>query len=479
MTREQRERLKMIGRDGFIREEMTRLGFWPPSAEVEQRAKEAEAQLGVLYHELARLRTDLSAVEKEIAAAEDIPALIAEIRRKRIERVRAERAKKKEERHALRQAKREADAVWREKTVPYLGRGVSTGLNYSGGDPAMVASLGLPALVTAEDVAAAIGITTRELAWLAYHRDASGGDHYSRFTIPKRRKGGVRVISSPKKRLRVAQGWLLVSLLEKLPVHDAAMAFRPGRSVVDNAARHAGQTVVVRVDLKDFFPSIRLPRVKRLFQAFGYNEGVATILALLATETPRVAVTLDGQRRFAAIGPRCLPQGACTSPAITNLLCRRLDARLTGMATASGFIYTRYADDLVFSHPAKEAPVGMMLSLLRRIVEEEKLTVNEDKTTILRPHQRQAVTGLVVNGGVGAKADGTPRVSRRDLRRFRSFLHHCETEGVEAMSQKLGQDALSYASGYLSFVHMSDPDRASKLAAGHAWLTRRTGVPKG
>jgi hypothetical protein len=466
MNAAQKARLLLVGKNQFVREEMTRLGFWPPSPEVAAEAAEAEAQLKVLYDDVVRLQNDLSTVEKEITAAGDIPALIAEIRRKRIERVRGERVRRKEERARQAGERRAADAQWRKTTLPFLGREVSAGLQFAGGDAAKVATLGLPALMSSSDIARAIGITEPELAWLAYHRTATGADHYSRFTIPKR-NGGVRVISSPKRRLRVAQGWLLHAILEKLPVHDAAMAFRPGRSVVDNAARHAGRPVVVKVDLKDFFPSVGWWRVKRLFASFGYNEGVATILALLATETPRIAVVLDGVRRFAAVGDRCLPQGACTSPAITNRLCRRFDARLSGAAASFGFTYSRYADDLVFSHASADAPVGALLTLVRQIVAAEQFVVNEEKTQVLRPSDRQVVTGLVVNAG-----GGEPRVSRGDLRRFRAFLHGCRTNGIDAMSERIGKDAYAYAAGYLSFLHMARPDVAARLAAENPWVTR-------
>jgi hypothetical protein len=465
MNAAQKARLALVGKAQFVREEMTRLGFWPPSPEVAAEAAEAEAQLKILYDDVVRLQNDLSGVEKEISAAGDIPALIAEIRRKRIARVRGERARQKEERARQIAEHRAADASWRKKTLPFLGRDVSAGLQFEGGDPAKVGSLSLPALASASDIAQAIGITEQELAWLAYHRTATGADHYSRFTIPKR-KGGVRVISSPKRRLRIAQGWLLHSLLETLPVHEAAMAFRPGRSVVDNATRHAGRPVIVKVDLKDFFPSVSWRRVKRLFASLGYDEGIATILALLATETPRIAVVLDGVRRFAAVGERCLPQGACTSPAITNLLCRRLDARLSGAAASLGFAYSRYADDMVFSHTSANASVGALLTLVRQIVAAERFVVNEEKTQVLRPSDRQVVTGLVVNAG------GEPRVSRDDLRRFRAFLHGCRTNGLDAMSERIGKDAYSYAAGYLSFLHMARPDIAARIATENPWLTR-------
>jgi hypothetical protein len=460
----QRDRLRRMGREAFVQAEMERLGFWPPSQEVAEEAARAHAQLKTLYAELTRVRTDLAEVNKQIEGVGDLPALLAEVRRKRIERVRAERAVKKEERSSARNAKREADKQWRRITLPFLGREVSAGLRYEGGDETKRNVLGLPALNTAEDVASAIGISTPELAWLAYHRTAAKMDHYNRFTIPKKR-GGVRVISSPKKKLRVAQGWLLVEILDKLPVHDAAMAFRPGRSVVDNAKRHAGKPVIIKLDLEDFFPSVGVKRVKGIFESVGYNEGVATILALIATETPRVSVMLDGEKLWAAVGERALPQGACTSPALTNFLCRKLDARLAGLGAKMGFTYTRYADDLVFSTDDTNALIGPFLALVRQIVTGEGFRENQKKTQILRPHQRQIVTGLVVN-----QDDAGPRVSRNDVRRFRAFLHGCEAKGFEAMTQVVGRDAQSYAKGYLAFLHMARPEVAAKFAEAHPWV---------
>ncbi len=463
MNAEQKNRYRQIGKQAFIREEMTRLGFWPPSPEVAAQAATAEKQLRALYEELAQVQTDLAAVEAKIAEAGDIPKLLQEVRRKRIERVRAERAARREAR-AREQAQKRADAAaWRQKTLPFLGAGVSRGLVYDAGEPEKLAALGLPLLTSASDVAQAIGIEERELAWLTYHRGAASLDHYARFAIPKKR-GGTRVISSPKRRLRVAQGWLLARVLAPLPVHDAAAAFRPGLSVVDNAARHAGRAVVARIDLKDFFPSVTLPRVRRLFRDMGYGGGVATLFALIATEAPRAAVALDGRTRFVALGERSLPQGACTSPALTNLLCRRMDARLAGAAEALGFRYTRYADDLTFSHAEGSAPVGILLALARRIIADVGFVVNEEKTSVLRPQHRQVVTGLVVNEA--------PHVSREDLRRFRAVLHRCETLGVAEVSRQMGRDARAYAGGYLAFLHMVAPAQAERLALKHPWIAR-------
>jgi RNA-directed DNA polymerase len=452
-----RKRIQEIGKAAFTREEMKRLGFWPPDEETAAKAAEAEAQLERLYAELAAGRVELREVEKQIAEAESVEDMIAEIRKRRIERVRAAREVRKAEKAQALEVKRAEEKAWRETTLPYLGRGVSGGLQYAGGDAAKVEASGLPALATASDVAASIGIPEKELGWLTYHRGASAVDHYARFTIPKKR-GGERVISSPKRKLRVAQSWLLRSILTPLEVHPAAMAFRPGRCITDNAKPHVGKAIVVKMDLKDFFPSITFRRVKGFFVKLGYNEGVATLLALIATEAPRVAATLDGVKQFVSIGERQLPQGACTSPALTNLLCRRMDARLTGAAQEYGFTYTRYADDLVFSHAEANGDLGGLLGLVRSVIAKEGFVINEEKTAVMRPQHRQAVTGIVVNE--------TPRVSRRDARRFRAFLHQLEKHGAKTMSEKIGKNALYYASGYLAFLHMVNPEQEAKIRNG-------------
>ncbi len=269
--------------------------------------------------------------------------------------------------------------------------------------------------------------------------------------------------------MRAAQEWIAQNVLAPAPVHKAAWAFRPKISIADNAARHADAAVLVRIDLKDFFPSITFRRIKRTFQKLGYNEGVATIFALLCSESPRVALTLDGQKHFVALTERFLPQGASTSPTLTNILCRDLDARLCGAAQTYNFVYTRYADDLVFSAREEKrvedepSRLGLLLSFIEQIVADEKFEINENKTAIMRPHRRHTVTGLVINqikstaaGSSTLPQSSTPaRVSRRDLPKFRAFLHRYEKLGREAMTVQSGQDALSYTRGYLCFITWS------------------------
>jgi hypothetical protein len=314
----------------------------------------------------------------------------------------------------------------------------------------------LPPLDSPQQLAEALGLTVARLRWLAYHRDAATRLHYRRFVIPKR-GGGERAIWAPLPALKAAQHWILRNVAEKLPVHGAAHGFLPGRSTLTNAAAHTGARVVVKMDVKDFFPTVTLKRVKGIFRKAGYREQVATLLALLCTEAPREVVEHGGQTYYVSLGPRCLPQGAPTSPALTNTLCLRLDRRLSGLAKRLGWRYTRYADDLTFSLPTShqgKPHLGTLMGLVRRVVEAEGFRLHPEKTRVHRRGGRQRVTGLVVNGA------GAPRVPRAVRRRLRAAAHNLsqgkpprDGETVEGLR------------GYAAYVYMTDPKAGAKLLA--------------
>ena len=310
----------------------------------------------------------------------------------------------------------------------------------------------LPALANPEALAEALGLSVAELRWMAYHRELASKIHYRRFTIPKK-SGGERAIWAPLPKLKAAQRWILREIVEHLPVHGAAHGFLPGRSIQTNARVHTGAQLVVGLDLADFFPSASWRRVKGVFRHAGYREQVATLLALICTEAPREIIEHEGQTFFAALGPRCLPQGAPTSPALTNTLCLRLDRRLSGLAAKLGWRYTRYADDLTFSLPAAsgeksnaEAQIGTLIGSVERIAVDEGFAVNRDKTRVLRPGDRQQVTGLVVNG------EGEPRVPRALRRTLRAAVHNLENGKPVRPDETLAKLV-----GYAAFVHLADP----------------------
>ncbi len=312
----------------------------------------------------------------------------------------------------------------------------------------------LPPLDSPQQLAEALGLSISQLRWLAYHRDAATLIHYIRFVIPKR-NGGERAIWAPLPTLKAAQRWILHNIAEKLPVHGAAHGFLPGRSTLTNAWIHNNPRVVLKMDVKDFFPTVTLARVKGIFRNAGYRDQVATLLAMLCTEAPREVVELEGKTYYVSLGPRCLPQGAPTSPALTNTLCLRLDRRIAGLASRLGYRYTRYADDLTFSLPAerKEEPkLGTLMGLVRRIVESEGFSINRDKTRVHRRGGRQQVTGLVVNG------DGKPRVPRTLRRQLRAAAHNLS----HGKPLKDGETHARLA-GYAAYVYMTNPDLGGKL----------------
>src|SRR5207237_8142344 len=163
---------------------------------------------------------------------------------------------------------------------------------------------------------------------VAFHAEVATRTHYVKFQVPKR-SGGRRTLAAPHKTLKAAQRWVLANVVGKFPATEAAHGFVTGRGIVSNANPHVGKAVVVNLDLENFFPSITFPRVRAVFERYGYSGSVATVLALLCSECPRTTVTYAGTKYEAATGPRALPQGAPTSPALSNQVARKLDKRLS------------------------------------------------------------------------------------------------------------------------------------------------------
>lgn len=463
LTRQQLyDRIREGSKDEVVLEEMIRLGYWPDGAEQPNPPAELIRRRG----EISRAIADLHRRE---ALWRDPDAALKEMHRRR-KKAALERRRETKLRGA--RGRHERALAWharRDAEILHLGEGVSAGLSGTDADPRALKA-GLPALANPKAVAEAMGISLGELRFLAYDRPLSTVSHYRRFTIPKK-TGGERTISAPMPRLKRAQYWVLDALLARAPLHEAAHGFVPGRSIVTNAAAHVGRDVVVNLDLKDFFPTLDYRRIKGKFRGLGYAEPVATVLALICTEPDVDAVEIDGQRLYAARGPRRLPQGAPTSPALTNLVCTRLDARLAGLAASLGFAYTRYADDLTFSASGEAAgKVGPLLKYVHAIVAAEGFTVHPDKTRVMRRGRHQEVTGLTVNERVA--------VPRETLRRFRALLHGIERHGPAGRRWGKGGDGtvLQAALGFARFVRMVTPEAGAPLVAQARALAERHGA---
>lgn len=395
------------------------------------------------------------------------------------------KARREEERRVRKQLRRHAWSEFRRNHLVHIGAGVfyhdtADVDRFDIKDPeARRQDNALPTLPDTAALARALGLTVSRLRWLVFHRPVDRSTHYHRWHVPKR-DGGLRLISAPKPQLKAAQHWIARNITEHLPVHGAAHGFVPGRSTVTNAQVHAGARVVVKLDLQDFYPTITQPRVKGLLRKAGYGEQVATVLSMLCTEAPREVIELRGKPRHVAIGPRSLPQGAPTSPSITNALCLRLDRRMQGLARTLGFRYSRYADDLTLSwHGEDDAPVGKLLHRVRSIVSSEGFVVHPNKTRVMRSGRRQKVTGLVVNAldrsmdsNMDPSAGERPaaRVPRTLRRKLRAALHN-RRQG------KAGPESLDHLHGFAAYVHMTDPSHGRPLLEQVAALREGTDDP--
>ena len=337
-----------------------------------------------------------------------------------------------------------------------------------------IADNALPELETIEQLISGLQEAVPELnlpllRWFCYHREVAKTLHYRPYIIPKK-SGGVRHIWAPMPQLKAMQRWILHHIAERLPGHGAAHGFIAGRSIVTNARIHTGSQVVVGMDLKDFFPTLTFPRVKGIFRAAGFLEGIATLLALLCTEAPRRVMRIGDETLYVATGPRCLPQGSPASPALTNAACLRLDRRLAGYAQKYGWRYTRYADDLTFSFPGNGRPrVDRLIEIVSSIVTEEGFTVHPTKTVVMGRGSRQEVTGLVVNG------DSEPRIPREVRRMLKAAVHN-QQQGKDFHEDENIQTLLGYASFLFSTDAESGRRRLEELAALTDNLTEHSGA---
>jgi RNA-directed DNA polymerase len=267
------------------------------------------------------------------------------------------------------------------------------------------------------------------------------------------------LISAPKPELKRVQRWIMNEVTEHLPVHGAAHGFLPGRSIVSNALIHARAQVIVKFDIKGFYPTVTMRRVKGLLRRAGLGEQVATLMALLVTECPREEVETHGKKYYVATAPRSLPQGAPTSPSITNALCLRMDCRLSGLARKLGCKYTRYADDLTFSwHGKGQSDIGALMRGVGTIVRAEGFEVHNKKTRVMRTGARQKVTGLIVN----APPPGVPAVRpmRKTVRELRAAIKNRE------LGRPGKGETLESLKGMAAFIMMTNEAR------GRAFMQR-------
>lgn len=314
---------------------------------------------------------------------------------------------------------------------------------------------------------------------------------YYTFSI-KKKSGKLRTISAPCSILKKAQVCINEILKAYYKPNDFACGFVQGKCIRDGAANHVGKNFVLNIDLKDFFDSIDFYKVKRIFCINPFNLAneklkVAHFLANLCCFPKEVECMQDGKYILKKV--YVTPQGAPTSPMLTNLYCIGLDARLSGLAQRFGAAYTRYADDITFSHSKNIfQTTGDFMYLLRIIIEDDNhLKINEDKTRIQNKYYRQEVTGLIVNKRVN--------VPRRYISQLRKWLYYWERYGVERATSyfkaeyqqdkgftKIGNQTMANVIGgkldYLKMIRGNDDHQYKLLQQRYDVLIDKVTSPK-
>jgi len=253
-----------------------------------------------------------------------------------------------------------------------------------------------------------------------------------------KRHGGVRIIAQPSRELKALQRYLLETTLPAFQIHTAATGYVRGKNILTNAQAHLGNRAILKLDFKDFFPSIKVEDWEKLVRATKVRK------------IDRVDLSVSSKIMFWGQGsksPKCLSIGAPTSPALSNIILFRLDIELAKRAADLGVVYTRYADDITVSSQTVEALLQFE-ALARRSVaalKSPRLTFNDDKRGLYTTGQRRMVTGLVLTP--------TNQISiGRERKRLISVMLHKVFIGESSPDKKF------YLKGLLGFCLANEPD---------------------
>ena len=379
-----------------------------------------------------------------------------------VEKLRADRLLRKMiERHGLQQLSTTASAA---RMRPFAG--TSTRVD----------------LASARELADWLRLDPEQLLWFADLQDRNAStsvpllSHYTTRILAKP-YGTTRLLEIPKQRLRSMQRQILKEILNPISLHPAVHGFCKGRSILSFASPHIGRQAVLRLDLQDFFPSISGPRIQAVFRTLGYPEPVADLLGgLCTTTTPRrtwrntgLQLSAEELQRARVLYTRPhLPQGAPTSPALSNLCAFRLDCRIAALAQAAGVTYTRYADDLAFSGEAPFARgADRFARLVFRIISDEGFSPHYRKTRLMRPSVRQHLAGLTLNVH--------PNLSRRDFDLLEATLTNCVRYGPNTQNRDQHPDFQRHLEGRVAFASMVNATRAAQLRALLAQIWHKEG----
>ena len=472
---EYRQRVNHMGKKEFTLLKMQEYGFWPKNLPTpyerqdnetpEQYEKRKELlkeyqriidEIGNLYKEKDDINIKLRQLMKEYDQTWDYEKIRLDVGKKIMQESIARRAERKKQKELEKKQRSEAWEKKKSEEIVFIGKGYSGQLDHREIHEERLVSQGLPIIKTDKDLAKLLGIEYKQLRFLVYHRDVVYVDHYNRYTIPKK-KGGTRNIAAPKATMKTAQRKILEEILSKISISEHAHGFLKGKSVVSGAQSHVKQPeLLINMDLENFFPTITFERVRGMFRAFGYSGYIASLLAMICTYCERMPIEVRGEIKYVKTSDRIMPQGSPASPMITNIICMKLDKRLSGLATESGFVYTRYADDMSFSLREEKTLENSNLDtrkfcgLILKIVSEEGFKINKAKTRFLRKNNRQCITGVVINN----EEIGVPK---KWIKRLRAAIYNANK--LKVSGDAVPSHVINEISGMTAWIKSVNAER--------------------
>lgn len=292
----------------------------------------------------------------------------------------------------------------------------------------------LPVIFDFKHLALLLGINKEKLAALVFDDEEF---LYKKLLIPKKR-GGTRELLIPNNNLKYIQKWILNNILNHMKVSNFAKGFEKNKSILDNAVVHIKQECIINMDLQNFFPSIKIERVFKVFYYYGYTKEISFLLSKLCT--------------YKGI----LPQGSPASPKIANIICLKLDKRISRLCQKYEAKYSRYADDITISG---KKGVESILKVAEGIIENEGFKLNKNKTRVAYNNKRQEVTGLNLNSG-------RVTIPRKYKRELMQEIYYCQKFGVEGHLKHIKCEKAFYKEhlyGKAYFINMIEPEIAAKI----------------
>lgn len=283
--------------------------------------------------------------------------------------------------------------------------------------------MNIPKLPDLEALAKTLGIPKYVLTRCIFQSDW----YYKNFKIKKKSGNGYRLISAPSKQMKGIQRWISGFILRKIEFSEFCTAFRKGLSIKNNAEPHVNKGFIFCCDIDEFFPSITVNRIIGVFKSFGYSPGIAFALGKLTTFKGR------------------LPQGAPSSPDLANIVCRKLDIRISKLSQKMNWSFTRYCDDITIS--GKGNFKTSHIDFIKNIINEEGFKLNKGKTRIMRRNKSQRVTGLTVNEKINI-----PRHQRKIMR---AIFHQAK------LSPKRFRYRINELKGYIAYLNMINSSDSS------------------